>query len=320
MIPPILRRFTYSCGRLSGSQGQRPADDRIQSDSRQGIWTIAAFLMIAVVLHTDFVTAADPSGPEITSPSQPAYRVPVDAVVIGDQLFVANSRSETVSRIDIPTRRVAQEWKATAPAALVRLGNDLLFLSQGHALYRFRLNGDSVTIADRVSVPAFPVELSVSDDASTIAVSSLWSRRVAIIEAADDKTTPADHSAVNGNSSLRMRHQVDLEFAPRCLQFLPNGMLVVADSFGGWMAVINPADGMVVTQRHLSAHNIRGLALAHDQLSLLISHQALSDEVFTSYERVFWGTVMQNGLQSMPIEQLLAEVGSTPDQEEDSSY
>jgi DNA-binding beta-propeller fold protein YncE len=229
--------------------------------------------------------------------SEPAYRVPVDVVWQRDRLFVANSRTGTVSCLDPESRRVTTEWAvAESLSGMAGWREGLLMLDdRQHRLIRAIWNQHSGNLESVFSleVPQYPVDIAVSADERIIAVSSLWSRQLTLLDAQRD--------------SLRIQHVIDLPFAPRSLMFLLDGSLAVADAFGGQLAIMDSASGKILKQHEMYGHNIRGLGLNRRDHSLLVTCQTLDPGTFTSYERIFWGVLMQNRLHSLPSAQLLSK-------------
>ena len=82
--------------------------------------------------------------------------------------------------------------------------------------------------------------------------------------------------------------------------------LIVADAFGGRLAVIDPKQGTLKSIRSLPAHNIRGLAEAPDGRTLVVAHQVLHRLARTSFEDVHWGSLLNNALRVVLLDQLLA--------------
>ena len=67
---------------------------------------------------------------------------------------------------------------------------------------------------------------------------------------------------------------LDLPFPPRKQLLIRNdSKLIVADAFGGRLAVVEVASGKVESVRALPAHNIRGLAQSPDGMKLFLAHQ-----------------------------------------------
>src|SRR5205807_2394110 len=81
--------------------------------------------------------------------------------------------------------------------------------------------------------------------------------------------------------------------------------LIVADSFGGRLAVVDVARGEVESVRLLPGHNIRGLAVSADGKELLVAHQVLNETAETTFDNVHWGNVINNNLRVLPLEAIL---------------
>ena len=81
--------------------------------------------------------------------------------------------------------------------------------------------------------------------------------------------------------------------------------MVVADSFGGRLAVVDSGRGSVESVRPLPAHNIRGLALSRDQKSVLIAHQQIPHKAVASYDGVHWGRIVNNAVEVLDVAKLL---------------
>jgi cytochrome c peroxidase len=260
------------------------------------------FPLITALLLTVGVEIVQ-SGDAITvlPESEPAYRVPVELVWQRDHLFVANSRTGTVSCLDPDAGKVIAEWAvAESLSGMAEWRDGLLLLDDSqHRLIWTTRHPDHGNLESALSieVPQYPVDVAVSADESTVAVSSLWSRQLTLLKGQPD--------------GLRIEHVIDLPFAPRSLMFLPNGTLVVADAFGGHLALVDTATGKRLEQHYVYGHNIRGLGLNRRDHTLLVACQSLDPGAFTSYERIFWGVVMQNGLYSLPLTPLLSKAEDT---------
>ena len=76
--------------------------------------------------------------------------------------------------------------------------------------------------------------------------------------------------------SSRAVADLELPFCPQELVSVADGpKLVVADAFGGRLAVVDTTHRSIERLRTLPAHNIRGMAFAPDGGSLVIAHQRL---------------------------------------------
>ena len=72
---------------------------------------------------------------------------------------------------------------------------------------------------------------------------------------------------------------------------------MVADAFGGRLAVIASDRRAIESVRVLPAHNIRGLAFAPDGKTLVIAHQVLNRLAQASFDDVHWGLLIRNQLR-----------------------
>ncbi len=260
-------------------------------------------VITAILCSLMGASAAANEFPAKTDFQQPSYRVPVDVAWQNDRLYVANSRTGTISKVDPKAKKVVAEWKvAESLSGIVRFQSGFLLLDDhNHRIVWAEENADS-KILEAISstkIPMYPVDVAVSKDGKTIAVASLWSRTLTLLNSQDRK--------------LNIRSTIDTGFAPRSLMFLPGGQLVVADSFGGHLAIVDPESLTVHKEHDVYGHNIRGLGLNQKDGKLLVACQTLDPQTFTTYERVFWGVLMQNGLHSIPLDDLLSETGSSTD-------
>ena len=243
---------------------------------------------------------------ELLSPqlrSLPQYRVPVDLVCQNDFLFVANSRTGSVSKINMTSNALLAEWKVAESLSGIAAWRKGLLLLDDHAhrlLWSVEESKNSrLEPILSVELPQHPVDVAVSADETSVAVSSLWSRTVTLFRGQRD--------------GLQKERQLSLSFAPRTLLYLPDGKLIVADSFAGRLAIVDTTAGSVLKEHDVYGHNIRGLGLNHKHDKLLVACQTLDPATFTTYERVFWGVLMQNGLHSIPLDQLLSMSGDVVD-------
>jgi mono/diheme cytochrome c family protein len=117
------------------------------------------------------------------------------------------------------------------------------------------------------------------------------------IEAASDATpVPA----------LTLIRDIALPFAPRRqMLFEPGERLIVADAFGGRLAVIDTRRHEIDSVRELPAHNIRGLAIDADRTRLLVAHQLLNELARTTPDDVHWGMLMGNVVRSLDLKNVV---------------
>jgi len=221
----------------------------------------------------------------------------------GKTVLVANRRSGTLSVIDAPSRRVVAEHevgRSLADLAVLPDGRHLLAVDQAASeLLLIDYRDRSIQVVDRIKVSPDPVRLVVSSDGSSCIMASLWSRRLTFAGLASG--TPA-----GGHPALSIAGTVDLPFCPHELATFGDGTkLLVAEAFGGRLAVIDTRRRAIESIRSLPAHNIRGLAFAPDGDTLVIAHQVLNRLAQTSFDDVHWGMLIRNHLRVVRTDALL---------------
>jgi DNA-binding beta-propeller fold protein YncE len=267
-----------------------------QSEFNWRFWLKWDRLLAAVVVFTfiHFVKAAEPSH-RIELISQ--FRRPVAMVLASenDLLFVANQRSGTISTIDTTAFRIIGETEIGQNLSdLLGLPDSKTLLAtdpKANELLVLTREKDVLNIIARLSVGNSPVSVTVSKEGSIAFVASLWAREISII---DLVPSPA------------IRKRISLPFAPR-KQALLDGKpkLVVADSFGGNIAVIDLGRTEIESVRTIPVHNIRGLTLSRKSGALLVAGQTLNRHAQTTVDDIHWGNLMANNLRVFSMEALL---------------
>jgi DNA-binding beta-propeller fold protein YncE len=224
------------------------------------------------------------------SDEKPLLRRPVALVLsrTGDRLFVGN-RSGTISVVDTVGRRLLAEirvGKSIADLSATADGRLLLAVDEvAGELIVLAPREDALRVEQKIPVAPSPVVVRADADGSRWYLASLWSRRVTVIEHGE------------------MRRVVEVPFAPRLLLPLTAAKLLVADSFGGGLAVIDTITGKVEMAQTLDAHAYRGLVRAGDRV--LLAHQVLLPRTPTTAEEMHWGNVVHQVVRSLPLAGLL---------------
>jgi YVTN family beta-propeller protein len=221
----------------------------------------------------------------------------------GARLFVANRGSGSLSVIDTRGARVVSEidvGRSLADVAALPDGRHLLAIDRGaDSLLLLELRDDTAVVAARLAMGADPIRLQVWDDGSRCAVTMLGARRLTIVDLG-----PRD---AGGRPAMKVSRTIDLPFAPRELALVRGQTgLVVADGYGGKLAVIDPSRGSLDSLRTLPAHNIRGLATSTDGRTLIVAHQTLHRLARTSFEDVHWGSLIGNHLRVLRLDAVMA--------------
>ncbi len=260
--------------------------------------TPVVLLALVLAASASWVAVAEPGAPPATR-----LRHPVGAALLADghTLCVANQRGGSVSLVDLSGPRVVGEVEVgrhLSGIASLPDGKHLLAVDdERHELIALSADGSRLTVRARLAVEPYPVGVVVLPDGRRAAVASLWSRRVEIVDLAP---------LASERPTLRVLHTVRLPFAPRLQLLLPEkSYVVVADAFGGHLAVIDAAAGKLIAAHEMTGHNLRGLALSADGKRLLIAHQILDQKAPTTAENVERGVLMANVLRAVPVAALL---------------
>ncbi|MFT5523952.1 MAG: mono/diheme cytochrome c family protein [Pirellulaceae bacterium] len=229
-------------------------------------------------------------------------RYPVALEQTDDIVLVANGRTGSVSVLDKRSWAVTGERRIGERIVdLVRVGNEFVAVDQNrNELISLRI-GKRIEVVNRISVATSPVDIVFLADRQLLSVTSLWARQLTILSRAGE------------GGQFEVRKVIDLPFAPLRQCAVPDRRhLIVADAFGGNLAVVDLETVTVRAIRTLQAHNIRGLAVSHDRKELLVAHQLMNEYVPTERARVFWGTVMSNIFRAVPFRSLTS-FGKDPD-------
>ncbi len=243
--------------------------------------------------------------------SRALIRHPVALVLddSGHRLFVANRRSGTLSVIDTDDLTLKFETRVGKTLGDLTLlpnqdpiGSGLLAVDEeAHELLLLSLPGPDVwdiRVRDRVAVGRYPVSVTVSGDGRRCFVACLWSRRLDLIE-----LDPAAGSRLVGS--------LELPFAPREQVVLQGeDRLLVADSFGGKLALVDLSRNQVERVLELPGHNIRGLAVTADGSQLLVARQSIDPFARANRDDVVWGGLMSNSLVSLRLTDIRSPNGN----------
>ena len=227
------------------------------------------------------------------------FRRPVAMASTGEGLVaVANRDSGSISLIDPEGWSIVTEQKVGERLSDVAAipGTSLLIAldeAAGDAIV-IDANTTDLRIADRIRVGRSPVSVSVVPDRSTAAIALIWDHVLILCD--------LDSAA----GVLQLRETVALPFAPRHQITLPDGeRLLVADAFGGRLAIINTRSGALEAVRELPAHNVRGLAASPSGRDLYVAHQLLNSRAPTTFDSIHWGDLIENLIRVVPVDALL---------------
>lgn len=248
---------------------------------------------IALGLLALGATGAGPDEAKLRQPSALAFSAD------GSRLFAANRRSGTLSEIDPSGARLVAEspiGRGLADVVTLPDGRHLLAVDQaGDALILIDLSGESPRVAGREAAAADPVRVVVASDGLRCVVGSLRSRKLTFFDLA------------HGLSRLGT---LDLPFSPRAMVLAPGGeKLIVADAYGGGIAVVDVKARAVLSTRTLPAHNIGGLAVSPEGRRLMVTHQRLNRQSRSGFQEVLWGQLLGNHLRVLLLDSVLDPSG-----------
>ena len=193
---------------------------------------------------------------ELVTPTVSHHRRPVAVRILDESTaVVANRRSGTLSMVDLKKFSVTAEFDMQGqPTDLVVQGRRVLVTdAKHHRLLAIDTDGQSARLRWELAMPTHPISVCLSPDGSWCSVSSLWGRKLTLV-----KLPPA-----TGDARPQIIATVELPFAPREQLLLKKAnRLLVADAFGGRLAVIRLDTREVEAIRSLAANNIRGLAVS----------------------------------------------------------
>lgn len=253
-------------------------------------------LTILLVLAGNFPVAAGADSESGTLDAK--ARHPIAVVTVPGGLLVVNERSGSVSRLDLAGRKVLWEQSLEGverPVAIAAVGAETFVLADHarHQLVRVALTDHGLEEQGRSEVVRWPVSIAPLRSGE-LAVAGLWSRRVEFLAPSTDSPCGFQRSAV-----------VALPFNPRKLVPIGADRLLVADGFGGRLAVIDVPKRRVESVRTIQAHSIRGLATDPAGTSLYLAHQMLDERAATTHENVSLGILLSNLVRRIPLAAIL---------------
>jgi len=274
------------------------------------VGVVAVFLWICA---SPFVRTADrlptPRPPFIPEAKlrEPVAIAPAEG---GRILLVANRRSGTISIVELRMpllslfrARVLAEvpvGKSLSDLVAIEGPADTFLAVDGEAnrlhLLSFRKN--RLQDVESLGVAPNPVTVRVDREGRKCFVASQWSRCLTVV---DLDRRP------DGSLQLKLKKSIPLTFPPRQQALSPDGKtLVVADAFGGRLAVVDTSRDEVQTVKTIPGHNIRGMAWSADGRRLFLSHQTLNRLAYSTTEDIHWGSVVSNVVRSIDRDSLSA--------------
>ena len=250
------------------------------------------FVFSQVVLFVGLFAACSVVADDIQE--QQMTRKPLGVVVDNDQrvALVANKTSGSISVVGLVGRTVISESKIGTQLSCISKGIEqetyLCTDLDKHELVCFRLTDNKAQVISRTPVAKYPVNIAVDRENKRCSVTSLWSRRVTLINMANEPETIA---------------MIDLAFAPKAQCYFEN-KLMVADAFGDNMAVIDLLTNQIEFTRTLPGHAPSTLALSNDN-RLIMAQSMLNGLAHSVRNDVHWGLMVSNDVRWIRLDRLL---------------
>jgi mono/diheme cytochrome c family protein len=202
--------------------------------------------------------------------------------------------------IDVASeKRVAEHEVARGLSDLAAFPDGAHFAAvdpEAGVLLLLEYRSERLTMTSRLAVGLDPSRVAILPDGKACAVTSRWGRRVMIVDIKMGECA----------AGLALRRTIDLPFPAREILSLGEGKpLLVAGSFGGKLAIIDPTNGTISSVRELPGHNFRGLTLAHDGSTVVLARQLSSRLATSSFDDVHWGYLMKNQVVTLRTDALI---------------
>lgn len=225
------------------------------------------------------------------------------AFIDDDHLLVASSDDGTLAIVNVDSESIVNRIQiGSSLTDLVCIGRTQRFLtvdSGRHEIVEFAVEGGAIRVISRHPTARYPLRAAVSPDANRVSVTGHWSRRVSLIELADRQQAGSSRSP-----------DIDLPFCPREQIWIDQETLLVADGFGGQMALIDTRRRRIDRVFQTSFHNFGGFAVDRERSELVVTYQVLNHLARTVRNDVHWGMVISNEMQRVPVDRFKRPAGN----------
>ena len=212
----------------------------------------------------------------------------------GNSALIANRDLSAMTVIDSNTLEVSLiegRWSGIVDAAIMPKSKYLIAVAtMPPSLHSINTVPQARAVEpETMALQAMPSRVAVSLDGRFACVSMTWDHAVCVVPLTD--VGQPDAAAVT---------RIPLSFPPKELLALPDQRFLVADAFGGHLVVVDASSGLIVATHELLGHHIGGMTRKIWGSQILITHQRLSKVAESSRDDIHWGSLMQNGVASIP--------------------
>ncbi len=216
----------------------------------------------------------------------------------GDFVFIGNQRGSSLTVIEMRSLEVTQlagGWNTLTDIAIGPSTGQLLVVSENPPqITELSMDSGVIQRTNTSELPGIPAKLAISQDGGYVCISMTWKHAVFLIELVNGKlpTSPSGQCLPG--------HLIPLGFQPKELLPISGSRFLVADAFGGNLAVVDSKQAKVVSTQKIVGHHIGGLARDDSTQTIAISHQRLSANARTTRDDIHWGLLMQNMVSFFP--------------------
>ena len=251
------------------------------------------FFVGAVLVASLMASGSSAAEPYLQDSPVTLAKRPTELCLFGksNRLYVANFGDASISAIDTQSNLVVSRLGDIQCISGLVGDEDLgvLFISDEWAreVVCVDMNDDASSIRWRHATCGYPRSLRLNGDSRRLAVAGYWSRQIEIVESSGKWEL----------ESLTSR-TISLSFVPGHLCWLSNEQLLVADAFGGRLAVIDAGDGQVLMEKKLIDRRIGGVAFDVASQTVVFATQMVNPLGRTDRNDVHWGLMIANQLVS----------------------
>ena len=257
-----------------------------------------------------FVICGYSSADSISNASK--YRKPVDLLLNGsnEHLLVACSGTGELEVYHTRSnKKVASLKLDDSMDSLASLGENWVAAcsTKSHRTHILRWTDEVLQPVAVIPNSHSPVNLHWEPQTRSLFVACLWSRRVESINLGDElKRWTEGSESPSAIATIEPDQVWDVPIAPREIIGLQEGRgLVVADSFGRELLVLDPSDGHAIVVHDFFGTSIRGLSQYGNDLVTL--HSMLNEFSRTDQNEIHWGVLMANDVRLIDIDLLMQE-------------
>ncbi len=237
---------------------------------------------------------------------EPLFARPAAIAVSSDgaHAFIANKHGSWMTVIDTvteQTRSVRGKWNGLVDLIWSSKSNLLLAIaSSPPQIHEVDARPTDASEMRSYSIPGIPAHIAISLDGRFVCITLTWNHAVFVMELQEGRLAKNNLGKV-----------LSLDFQPGHVLALDNELFLVADAFGGHLAVIDAESAKVTATQKILGHHIGGLARNDLSKTIAITHQRLSSIAQTNRDDIHWGALMQNLVTAIPESQLIVPNADT---------